>query len=202
MPDCVDPMQRRRLSTLAKASLWVAHQCVHDLSDVRMIYASQHGEVARTTEMLAQLAEQESISPTAFSMSVLNATLGFYSIVRGITAPATAISSGAETLGYALLEAHGQLQRHPDQPVLVVYADETVPTVWQMENRTPHALALLLQGNATEHLDCSLMPKLDITPAQAAQQTQAQAISACLRSAQPAHWQGPCHQWQWSSTAA
>src|SRR5262245_30442488 len=48
----VDPLLRRRLSPLARISLKVAHDCTGDLGSVRMVYASRHGELNRTTEML------------------------------------------------------------------------------------------------------------------------------------------------------
>lgn len=197
--DFVEPMLRRRLSALSKISLWVAHRCAGHLNDVRLIYASQHGEIARTTEMLEELASREPLSPTAFSMSVLNASIGLYSILRGNTAPATAIAAGEETLGYALLEAHGQLQSDPSRPVLVIYADETVPEVWEAPAHAPQAIALLLQNEASARLYC-MRSTIDIE--NAATQTQAHALAACLRGESASDWLGERSHWQWRSVAA
>lgn len=197
--DFVDPMLRRRLSALSKASLWVAHQCASELTDVRMIYASQHGEIKRTTEMLAELAAGEALSPTAFSMSVLNASIGLYSILRGNTAPATAIAAGEETLAYALLEAHGQLRMDPARPVLVIYADETVPDVWDTQATPPHALALLLANNAKTRLQCSRQGKAAHPVANA---TQALTLAKCLTDDIPVEWLGENSRWQWQRLAA
>lgn len=197
--DFVEPMVRRRLSALSKISLWVAHQCAHDLPDVRMIYASQHGEIVRTTAMLEELTAGEPLSPTAFSMSVLNASIGLYSILCGNTAPSTAIAAGAETLGYALLEAHGQLHNDPTRPVLVIYADETVPSVWEAATHAPHAIALLLHGDATRQLHCMRGSGGAVT---SPPQTQAQALVECLKNGSTSNWDDGRHQWQWQCVAA
>jgi hypothetical protein len=132
-------------------------------------------------------------------MSVLTASIGRYSILRGNTAPATAIAAGAETLGYALLEAHGQLQSDPARPVLVIYADETVPEIWAAAEHAPHAIALLLHNAAETRLYCARSS----SPAKAADpQTQSHALAECLRNGTPSAWQGERSMWQWRSTTA
>lgn len=198
--DFVDPMLRRRLSALSKMSLWTAHQCAQDLNAVRMIYASQHGEIDRTTEMLEELTSDQPLSPTAFSMSVLNASIGLYSIIRGNTAPATAIAAGTETLGYALLEAYGQLNRNPEQPVLVIYADETVPAAWQSPAlHPPHALALLFRNDAAMRIRCTRDSGSDLA---SSTNTQAQAFADCLASGDDVSWSQSGKCWHWQRLAA
>ncbi len=153
----IDPMLRRRLSRQAKMALFVAHQCAYDQIGVRFVYASRHGELARTTAMLNDLANNEALSPTAFSMSVLSATPGLFSIFQKNTAPSTAISAGLDSFGYGLLEACLQLKAKPEQPVLLVYADEALPDVYgeaEMSDFKPHAVGLLLQTGATVQVDC------------------------------------------------
>ncbi|MGA7817396.1 beta-ketoacyl synthase chain length factor, partial [Caballeronia sp.] len=81
----IEPMVRRRLSSLSRIALKVAHDCVghqrhqhdqdnlHDERGVRIVFASRHGELRRTTEILRAIGEEEAVSPTSFSLSVLNA---------------------------------------------------------------------------------------------------------------------------------
>jgi hypothetical protein len=193
--DFVEPMLRRRLSALSKISLWVAHQCAQEVADARMIYASQHGEIVRTTDMLRSLAEHEPLSPTAFSLSVLNASIGLYSILRGNCAPATAIAAGAETLGYALLEAHGQLSRDPDNAVLVIYADESVPDLWQAANKSrPQALALLLRNDAKTVLECV---RNSVATQTSSPHAQLDSLLPCLQNGQMTRWNNAHCEWQW-----
>ncbi|TVT77391.1 MAG: beta-ketoacyl synthase chain length factor [Denitromonas halophila] len=142
----VDPMLRRRLGPVARAALNVAHRCLGERTGVPMVFASRHGELARTLTMLNDLAAGEEVSPASFSLSVHNASAGVFSIARQDTAPATAIAAGDETLGMALTEAAARLSAGQPQ-ILLVYADAPVPELYTQDidsAETPHALALLL----------------------------------------------------------
>lgn len=193
----IEPMVRRRLSSLAKMSLWVAHECAHDHPDVRMVYASRHGELQRTTEMLADLAAAQPLSPTAFSMSVLNASIGLYSIVQSNTAASIAISAGEETLAAALLEVRLQLNAHPQAAVLLIYADEPVPAVLQAVTEHPevtaHALALLFKADPV-----AMSLQVHQGALAAAGTTQAQSFAAGLRTRQAASWGTSETGWTWA----
>jgi len=143
----VEPMLRRRLSRLARG---VFH-CAERLSppgDVRVVYASRHGEADRTLGILRELAADREVSPALFSMSVHNAVVGLWSILKGNRAPATALAAGPETFGWGLVEAAGTLAAEPGAPVLYLYADDRLPEPWADGPGGPglHALGLLLGG--------------------------------------------------------
>ncbi len=218
----IEPIVRRRLSTLTKVALKVAHDCVAQ-DAVRVVFASRHGELRRTTDILRTLSAGEPVSPTAFSLSVLNAMTGVFGIARGDRSAASAISAGAETLGYALLEAHAQYATQPDSPVLLVYADEPAdPAYGTIEDEVQGgAVALLLdQAAATGELVCTLT-RARGSQAMAASEaiqstagdvtsdvssagrevffaTQSQALQHCLETGRPAVWHGAGATWQWS----
>lgn len=197
----MDSMQRRRLSTLAKMALKVAHDCARDHASVRFVYASRHGELTRTTAMLDDLAAGEGLSPTAFSLSVLNASAGLFSIMRQDTAAATGISAGAESFGYGLLEASLQLAAQPQLPVLLVYADEPAPSIYgQMEpmDSAAHAIGLLLHGDATDVIACSSEFLGNRT---ACDGSQSRAFLRCLEGATASTWRGGAKIWGWSRQA-
>jgi len=195
----VDPLMRRRLSSLSKMALKVAHDCAADRSGVRLVFASRHGELRRTTGILDDIVADQPVSPTAFSLSVLNAMAGVYSIARRDTAPATAISAGAETLGYALLEAHAQYSADPATPVLVVYADEPADPRYGRVDRevSSGALALLLERGAQVQLDCAIGPALEPESA-CLFQTQTEALRHGLAAGAAVNWQGCGRRWGWS----
>lgn len=193
----VEPMLRRRLSSLEKMSLRVAHDCAHDIPDVRFVYASRHGELTRTTAMLGDLAAEQELSPTAFSMSVLNATAGLFSILQHNTAPSTAISAAASSFGYGLLEACLQLAAKPEQPVLLVYADEPTPAVYGETAKSSldaHAIGLLLQTGASRLITCSTSAD-DGLPSS---EPQSRAFLRCLESGRST-WHGAGTSWVWSA---
>ena len=195
----IDPLVRRRLSSLSKMALKVAHDCAADVGPMRLVFASRHGELRRTTGMLDDIRASQPVSPTAFSLSVLNAMTGVYGIARRDRSAATAISAGAETLGYALLEAHAQFSADPTTPVLMVYADEPAHERYGMvEHEMPAgALAVLVEKGAPAELECAAGPALEIgsLPAYA---TQGEALTHGLTARAAVAWQGLGRRWQWS----
>lgn len=155
--DFVEPLLRRRLSSLARMSLHVANECAAQLPRVRFVYASRHGELNKTTAMLADLAAQEPLSPTVFSLSVLNASAGLFSILRKDSSPATAISAAEASFGFGLLEAAAQFASDRTSPVLYVYADEPPPALYASGDQTPaHAIAILLADDKDFELECAV----------------------------------------------
>ena len=197
LPDVgfVEPLLRRRLSSLAKMTLRVAYDCAHGVSDARIVFASRHGELLRTTTMLEGLAANEELSPTLFSMSVLNASVGLFSILQKNTAPATAVSAGCASFGYGLLEACLQLAENPERPVLFVYADEPAPAVYgatQSSDCRPHALALLLESSAEMRISCSFSD----ASAKQSDEDQSHAFLRCL-DVGAAEWHESGRAWRW-----
>lgn len=193
----IEPIVRRRLSSLSKSALKVAHDCAADLPAVRVVFASRHGELRRSTSVLDDIGNAEPVSPTAFSLSVLNAMSGIFSIARGDNAAATAVSAGPGTLGWALLEAYAQYVSDPGSPVLLVYADEPAdPRYGTIDDEiTEGALAILLDARASARLDCSrrAAPGSDT----AGHRTQSEAVLHCLRSRTSGAWAHPDGVWQW-----
>jgi hypothetical protein len=195
-------MVRRRLSSLSKAALKVAHDCTNGQPAVRMVFASRHGELRRTTDILRAITAAEPVSPNAFSLSVLNAMSGVFGIARGDRSPATAISAGPETLGYALLEAHAQYTKRPSPPLLVVYADEPADALYGNVDHEVRegAIALLLDADAARgHLECTISATDEPCEAHnsARFHTQSEALLHCLDSRQVTAWQTVDANWQW-----
>ncbi|MFM0510486.1 beta-ketoacyl synthase chain length factor [Paraburkholderia sp. RL17-373-BIF-A] len=207
----IEPIVRRRLSTLSRVALKVAHDCVAK-DAVRVVFASRHGELRRTTDILRAISAGEPVSPTAFSLSVLNAMTGIFGIARSDRSAASAISAGAETLGYALLEAHAQYATQPDSPLLLVYADEPAdPAYGTIEDEVQGgAIAILLDSEtATGELVCTVsrtdQPESEPTHEASASATsetlfptQSQALQHCLETGLPTAWQNTGATWHWS----
>lgn len=191
-------MVRRRLSTLSKSALKVAHDCVADLPQARIVFASRHGELRRTAGILADIEDASPVSPTAFSLSVLNAMSGVFSIARGDTSPAIAVSAGPATLGLALLEAHAQYMSDPASPVLLVYADEPADPCFGAvaDEIDERALGILLDASAPGSLACSHGPAISEASA-AGMTTQSQAVLHCLASRTSSAWLNADSAWTW-----
>src|SRR3546814_5162872 len=73
--------------------------------DLPLVFISRHGETPRTFEILKDLAADQPLSPTQFSLSVHNAVIGLWSIMRGETSEMTALAATGDGLEHGVLEA-------------------------------------------------------------------------------------------------
>ncbi|MEK7889416.1 beta-ketoacyl synthase chain length factor [Burkholderia contaminans] len=200
--EALDPMVRRRMSRLSRLALQAAFDCAREKAALRVVFASRHGELTRTTTILDSIQAAEPVSPTAFSLSVLNAATGIFGIARRDRSAATAIAAGRETLGFALLEAFSQYQTSPETPVLLVYAHEPADSVYAAVDDDPDSIgfAVLVDSDgAAGHLACEMaaIGPLDQDAAEAAG-TQSAAVLRCLSTRGTTVWRGDDSQWRWS----
>ena len=193
----IEPLVRRRLSFLDRIALHVAHACVAEGEPVHLVFASRHGELARSAELLAQLANGELPSPMSFSLSVLNAAAGLYGIARKDRSPATAVSSGEATFPLALVEGAAQAQKNPDAAVVVAFADEPPPAVYQSlvdSPRNAHAMAVRLEARKPQRaLELSWSEgEGDDAPEEAVWR-----FARSLKNGTAGGWSSSGQRWQW-----
>lgn len=139
-------MQRRRLSRLARMVFAVGWPLAEGHERLPMVFASRHGETPRTFDILGDLAARQPLSPTQFSLSVHNAIVGLWSIIRGATCEMTALAAAGDGLEHAVIEASALLAEGAPA-VLLVVAEETPPPLyapWIDDVPFPYALGLLL----------------------------------------------------------
>jgi len=137
-------MQRRRLSRLARMAFAVATPLAE--SPMPLVYASRHGETPRTFAILSDMAREEALSPTQFSLSVHNAIIGLWSIQQNDHSEMTALAAEGDGLEHAILEA-ALLLGEGAPSVLVVVAEDRPPAVYQPwidDVPFPYAVALRL----------------------------------------------------------
>ncbi len=157
----VEPLLRRRLSALGKGMIHCAALAAEGLAPLRSVFASRHGEPARTLPMLEDMAAGLDISPTQFSMNVHNAVAGIWSIARKDGSAITALGAGAETFGWGLLEALA-LHQENGEPVLFVFGDDALPEALSPAPPEPlHALALLIGAPASRTLRLERAPEAE-----------------------------------------
>lgn len=138
---------RRRLDRCGRMALATAWPCSEGLESVHSVFASRHGALERTVELLHALGRAEALSPTSFSLSVHNSTAGLFSIARTDRGAATAMAAGEDSLGMGLLEGANLIAAGASH-VLVCYADDRVPPPYAGVVRDsvhhPFAVSLLL----------------------------------------------------------
>lgn len=144
----VPAMLRRRLSPQGRATISTMLNLTDSYGEMPIVYCSRHGEVDRTIKLLKSLADNEPLSPTSFSLSVHNASLGLYSIHQKITQNISAIAAGRDYVIPVLLEALG-LINDGHEKVMCVFSDFPLPEPYQAQTPEPErgfALALVVDA--------------------------------------------------------
>jgi Beta-ketoacyl synthase, N-terminal domain len=116
------PMLRRRVDKLGRMALQVAWWCQQDREEnVPLVFASRHGDLSRTYDMLRALAQEQPLSPTHFGLSTHNAIAAQYSIARNLGGNCVCVSAGTATAEAAVIEALGLLADGFEEVLLVAY---------------------------------------------------------------------------------
>jgi Beta-ketoacyl synthase, N-terminal domain len=160
------PMLRRRAGFLGKMALEVAYQCLGRRIDVPTVFTSQHGDAARSVDLLLDLAKDVPLSPTSFGLSVHNAIGGLFSIARGDHSSHVALAAGQSSVEHAVIEACGMLADGEPAVLLVAY-DCPLPTPYhefQDCNEQPYAWAWLMQPPADEVVSLTWSDALEHNP--------------------------------------
>lgn len=145
----IPPMMRRRTSPLSKIALQAALSLAKDQPIDYIVFASRHGELARTTALIESILQGEEASPTHFAQTVHNTAAGLFTIAANRPVPVTSIAAGRDTLHNALLDAAAYLAEFPDHRVLLVDFDAPLPEPFQSFDQgqyQSYALAMLLTG--------------------------------------------------------
>jgi len=145
---------RRRCTPLTRIALTAAFDCLEEAErdGVRTVFASRHGSLNESVELLDLIVRGERISPAKFSHTVHNAQAGLFCIATGNRQASSSLAACADTFACGYLEALAHLEREPGRPVLYVMGDVALsPTFAPLVTEPPgaYALALLLAREGT-----------------------------------------------------
>lgn len=123
--DFLPAMLRRRCGTLARILLTAAFGCCEDveISELGSVFASRHGNINESIDLLQRLAEDKPLSPTRFSHTVHNAQAGLFSIASANRQPSSSVAAQQDSFACGYLEALTLLERYPQRQVLLVMGD-------------------------------------------------------------------------------
>ena len=151
----IKPMQRRRLSLLARSVFETSARCLEQIpeqhrstNDVGCLFANAYGQCDTTVKMLQTLAQAEPTSPAAFSLSVHNAIAGQFSIAHMLTGASATMAPGRDGLGGVFLEAAGLLEEQRCKYLLLCCFEAPIPDTlkpYDVNPPTPMAAAFLLR---------------------------------------------------------
>ena len=138
-------LQRRRLSPLARMAFHVGWPLAELMPAQPVVFCSRHGETPRNLQLLTNLAQQEDLSATHFSLSVHNAVAGLWSIFRNDTSEMTSIAGVEDGLEHALVEAQLLLAAGSPSVLLIIAEDQQPSAYLPWIDDVPFAYALALQ---------------------------------------------------------
>ena len=87
------------------------------------MFASRHGSINESIELIECVARGLPLSPAKFSHTVHNAQAGLFSIAAGNRRASSSLAAQEDTLGHGWLEALAHLEREPERPLLLVVGD-------------------------------------------------------------------------------
>lgn len=158
---------RRRLDDAGRATCDILAGLDPEAS-FPLVHASRHGDASHTLSMLKLLAENEPLSPTRFSMSVHNATLGVHAIANNHRRPLQALGARGNEFEALLWEAYGYLEES-NKAVIIAFSEGELPEEYVSYTQHPgHACAvglrLSLDQGAPLIAKANAMPSSSPTP--------------------------------------
>lgn len=148
----------RRLSVLERgvvACLMGLNERVENgLGDTPIVLASRYGAMTNTLELLKLINQNETLSPTAFSLSVHNAAVGIGSQLTTNRGGHTAIAAGRHTLAEGLTECYARLKDGAQVIVLMVsdcHLQDEYAVFGESEQDVQFALLLRLPDTDVEY---------------------------------------------------
>jgi hypothetical protein len=130
-PQALPMMMRRRLNPFGQRLVNMISACAEGIPSARYVLSTRHGELSRALSILKDIEAKTLPSPADFSMSIHHALLGLLSIHSDNRLGHTALSAGKDSFAAGLLEAAMCIAEQPDQPVIVVHADEPLPADYE-----------------------------------------------------------------------
>jgi len=196
-------MMRRRLSPFGQHLVNAIAACAEGAPAARYVLSTRHGELSRALNILKDIEAETLPSPTDFSMAIHHALLGLLSIHSDNRMGHTALSAGWDSFASGLLEAAMCVAERPDQPVIVVHADEPLPEEYDAfregdDTSLPLIVALTIgppTGAPGEDISLELVPH---SAEEAPSKTAAtDFLRFFLSNASDAHAVGRRSDWVW-----
>lgn len=145
----IPAMQRRRLSPFAKITLQCALEAAGPYaSEVPAVFSSRHGDLHKTAQLIKDVVNKETLSPTHFGLSVHNAVAGLFSIYTQNKMPISAVASGKSSFLAGLVDCVSKAHANAYSRILYVYSDLVVPECYQKyvdNTEISLAVALLIE---------------------------------------------------------
>ncbi len=163
----VDALFRRRLSQITRMTIESVHSLGDDVKNLKLVFASFRGEIARQLKINKGLVEDADVMPAPFSLSVFNTPPAATTIALGMKSGYTAIYPGQNDFYSAFVSAASSVMSGSEKKVIFAYADEKIPEEYKScdgyTDETPLAFACVLSSEPDSgSTEVELNPKNEI----------------------------------------
>jgi hypothetical protein len=122
---------RRRMGRLERLACRCALSVLEEGEADDIVFCSRYGNLETLLVLLRAIANEELLSPMAFSGSVHNAAPGLVGQITRQRASHTAVAAGPDTLEMGILESYARLASNTCANVTLVYAETPLPDVFR-----------------------------------------------------------------------
>lgn len=136
---------RRKLDSFGRAALFTLYK-TYENENVNLVFSSDYGDFERVKKLVAQRKDEGEISPTGFSFSVHNASIGLFSLLKQIKNGYNSLSAGKKSLPYGFLEGILSSDKVPCQCCYTESLDG-LKSVSLLISQTQHGKYLLTENN-------------------------------------------------------
>lgn len=148
-----DPLFRRRFSQITKMTVQVIHDvvaCDEKFREKKIVFASFRGEICRQLSVNRMIAEEKSILPAAFSLSVFNTPVAAATIALEMKGGYSVVYPSKGNFASAFLCGASSVLCGEDDEIIFCYADEKIPDEYESfagKNFLPLAFACVIGKN-------------------------------------------------------
>ncbi|CAM3837685.1 beta-ketoacyl synthase chain length factor [Rahnella bruchi] len=153
-------MTARRMSIGSRFAVDIGLSLLEKHNVDAAIFTSRHGELEKTGRILHNLANEEPVSPTEFSMSVHNTAAGWLTITGKNPLPVTSLAAGYDSFQQGILEAQSMLSAGASRIMLIDF-DGQIPPIYNESINSeflPYAVAIILTAGNTLQCERVSMP--------------------------------------------
>lgn len=155
--DYVDPLFKRRLSQISRMTIEAVHSLGNEISDLKLVFASFRGEIARQLKINKGLVEDASVMPASFSISVFNTPPAVATIALKLKNGYTAVYPSQKDFYSAFAAASASVLAHKDEKIIFAYGDEYIPEEYRncdgYTDESPLAFACILSLTPCKECD-------------------------------------------------
>ncbi len=116
-------MAARRMSLMSQLAVENGLNLLDQQPD-SIVCVSRHGELARTFNVLSNIANSTEVSPTDFAMSVHNTAAGLLTIISQNALPVTSLAAGKDGFQQGLFEVQAMFSGGAKRVLLLDFDDE------------------------------------------------------------------------------